>query len=79
MGDLKPTAVDNNNNSVECANTVLEAHPWCPCPGKKGRMVYQRADNYDVWNSDSYSHKEGMEMKMKRGGGGGGGLPHLYR
>ena len=51
MGDLKPTAVDkNNNNSVERANTVLEANNILGAHVLKEteQWFYQLADNYDV-------------------------------
>ena len=57
MGDLDPTAVDkNNNNSVERANTVLNANNIVGAHflEEKGEWFYQCADNFDVWNSDSY-------------------------
>ena len=58
MGDLNPTAVDgNNNDSVERANTVLEANNSLGAHilEEKEEWFYQCADNYDVWNSGSYS------------------------
>ena len=65
MGDLKPTAVDkNNNDSVERINTVLEVNNILSAhvPEEKEECFYQQADNYDIWNSDSYSPTKGIEM-----------------
>ena len=65
MGDLKPTAVDeNNNDSVEHAITVLEANSILVAHvlEEKEKWFYQWADNYNVGNSDSYSFKKGIEM-----------------
>ena len=65
IGDLNPTATDNkDNNSVERANTVLNTNNilGAHVMEEKKKWFYQCADNYDVWNSDSYSPKKGMEM-----------------
>ena len=52
--DLKPVAVDKNNNGgVERANTrldpnnILDVHVL----EEKREWFYQWADNYDVWNN----------------------------
>ena len=84
MGYLKPTAVDeNNNDSVEPANTVLESNNILGAHvlEEKEEWFYQWADNYDVWNSDSYLPKKKLKGRRRGGGGGGGGgrLPHIYR
>ena len=65
MGNLDPTAVDKqNNDSVECANTVLKANNILGTHvlEEKEEWFYQCADNYDAWNSDSYPPNKGMEM-----------------
>ena len=65
MGDLNPTTVgDDNNNSVEFANTVLKANNilGVHVMKEKEELFYQWADNYDVWNSDSYSPTKGIKM-----------------
>ena len=69
---MNSTDVDNNNNnSVKRANTVLKANNivGTHVMEEKEEGLYQCADNYDVWNNDSYPPKKGMEMEM--GGGGG--------
>ena len=66
MGDLKPTAIDeNNNNSVERANTVLEPNNILGAHilEEKEEWFYQWADNYDVWNNDSYTPTKSTEMR----------------
>ena len=66
MGDLDPTAIDkNNNNSVERTNAELEANNslGAHIPEEKDEWLYQCANNYDMWNSDSYSPKKGMEIE----------------
>ena len=62
---MKPTAVDeNNNDSVECANTVLEPNNILGVHvlEKKEEWFYQWADIYDVWNNDTYTPTKGNEM-----------------
>ena len=56
MGDLKPAAVDeNNNDGVKRTNTglkpnnILGAHVL----EKKEEWFYEWADNYDMWNNNS--------------------------
>ena len=59
------TVVDeNNNDSVERANTVLKANNILGAHilEEKEEWFYQCADNYDIWNSDFYSPKKGMEL-----------------
>ena len=51
IGNLDPTAVDNNNNnSVERANIVLKANNilGAHVMEEKEKWFYQCADNYDV-------------------------------
>ena len=63
--DLNPTAVDeSNNNRVKRANTVLKANNILSAYVLEGKeeWFYQSTGNYDVWNSDSYPPKKGMEM-----------------
>ena len=65
IGDLDPTAIDdNNNNSVERATTVLEANNILSAHimEEKEEWFYQCANYYDVWNSDSDPPKKRMEM-----------------
>ena len=65
MGDLKPTAIDeNNNNSVKRANTVLEPNNILGAHilEEKTKRFYQWADNYDVLNNNSYKPTKGIEM-----------------
>ena len=72
LGDLDPTTVvDNNNNSVERANTVLKTNniPGAHVLEEKEEWFCQCANNYDVWNSDSYPPKKEMEMEGGEGGG----------
>ena len=69
MGDLDPTAVEeNNNNSVERGNTVLEVNNILGARilEEKEEWFYWCANNYDLWNSDSYSPKKVMEMGAPR-------------
>ena len=62
---MKSTAVDkNNNHSVERANTVLKPNNILGAHvlEKKEELFYQWTDNYDVWNSNSYSPTKGIEI-----------------
>ena len=66
MGNLKPTAVDeNNNDSVEPANTILKPNNILGIRllEEKQARYYQWADKFDVWNNDSYTHRTGVEMR----------------
>ena len=65
MGDLKPTGVDeNNNDSVEHANTVLKPNNILGIHvlEEEEEWFYQWTDNYDVWNNDSYTPTKGIKM-----------------
>ena len=65
MGDLKPTAIDEDTNgNVEHANNVLEPNSILGARilEEKEEWFYQQADNYDVWNNDSYKPTKGNEM-----------------
>ena len=64
--DLKPSDVDEKNNGgVERTNTGLEPNNIL-CANileKKEIQFYQWADNYDVWNNNSYTPTKGNEMR----------------
>ena len=65
MGDLKPAAVDENkNDGVKRANTGLEPNNILGAHilEEKEEWFYQWADNYDVWNNNSYKPTKENEM-----------------
>ena len=62
MGDLQFTTVDENNkDSVERANIVLEPNSILSTHvlEERGKWFYQCAGNYDVWNN-SYIPTKGI-------------------
>ena len=74
IGDLDPTTVnDNDNDSVERANTVLKTNNILGAHIMEEKEVWfhQYANNYDAWNSDSYPSK-----KEQRGEGR---VPHIHQ
>ena len=74
IGDLDPTAVDNNNNnSVERANTVLKTNnvPGVYVMVEKEERFYKCANNYDVMYRIVIPTHLRKEWKLGEGGRGG--------
>ena len=65
MGKLKPVVVhEHNNDGMKRADTGLEPNNILGARvlEEKEEWLYQWADNYDVWNNDSYTPTKGNEM-----------------